>query len=75
LAFLNANNPSGFPAIELAELDKNTIGGILLALTDENALSKKSISAYAKKIKVISCGALSHCNALELLAILFGYSH
>jgi hypothetical protein len=75
LAFLNFNNPSGFPPVELAELDKNTIGGILLALTDKNELSKKSLSAYAKKIKVVSCGALSHSNALELLAILFGYSH
>lgn len=73
LAFLNANNPTGFTAEEVSSIGGDTIVDLLLRVAQSGPVPEKSFKDYATRIKKASNGVIRHSRALDLVARAFGY--
>ena len=75
LAFLDANNPTGFDAEIVAQISDHAIGDLMLLAALKDSVSVRDFKWEAKKLKKVSSGAIGHSHCLELMARLFGYSN
>lgn len=75
LAFLNANNTSGFQLDELTSVGERTIGDLMLEVATASRIAEEDFKRQAKTIKKTSDGHLTHSRSLELLAVVFGYQN
>ncbi|MFP3801299.1 hypothetical protein [Paraburkholderia sp. SIMBA_027] len=74
MAFLCANNPSGFASDEISEVDPDTIGGLMLLVATRDEISEREFKLAAKRVKVRTNRLITHGRALEILSALFGYT-
>jgi hypothetical protein len=80
LAFLNANNPTGFSADEfsadeIAPIEADTIVELLVSVSQHDAVSERTFKRLATRLKKTSGGAIKHSRALEIVSRVFGYAH
>lgn len=75
LAFLNSNNPSGFILEEAPELDMSALGDLFVTFSDLPWVTRDRFSACAKQVVKASNRAISHCSALEIVAVILGYKN
>jgi hypothetical protein len=73
MAFLCANNPSGFLPDLADALPGETIGDLMLLVATHDGVSLSHLKSYARKVKRASCAVIGHSRALDLLSALFGY--
>jgi hypothetical protein len=74
MSFLNANNPCGFAADDISEVDPDTIGGLMLLVSTRDEISERDFKLAAKTVRVRTNRLITHSRALEILSSLFGYT-
>lgn len=74
LAFLGANNPTGYLQIPDETIDDSTIGGVLVGLSRESEIRLKDLKFKAKLIVRLSERAIAHSKALNLCSMAVGYA-
>jgi hypothetical protein len=73
LAFLNANNQSGFSADDIVSIDGDTIVDLIVSAARLDLVNETKCKMFAKRLKRTSNGAIKHSRALDIVARVFGY--
>lgn len=73
LAFLNANNESGFLADEILQIQADTIVDLLIDVSKFDVVTETKFKLSAKRLKKTSNGTIKHSRALDIVSRVFGY--
>lgn len=74
LAFLGANNPTGYLDDPEVPIDDTTIGGVLVGLSREPQVRLKDLKFKAKLVVRLSERVIVHSKALNLCSMAMGYA-